>query len=172
MDAHLLRSVGIAMGAAALAGALAVSRFAPEAAPGALSEPPPAVRALAADDPSNEAPPAERPDAVAPDAAFVSFLVRFQGAGPLAQSQALAERGHEAEARRAAEDALARQSAFRGLCFDRFTAGGAEMVLRSCAPVAASAQAQATAEWLARLRDMSAIAYADINATADPAQPQ
>jgi hypothetical protein len=48
------------------------------------------------------------------------------------------------------------------LCFERFTAGAAEVVLRSCNPIGALEQQQ----WVARLRAMRAVAYADVNATA------
>lgn len=173
MDANLLRSVGITIGAAALAGALAVSQLArqPESPAEATSMAPAPVDTTApaaVEEPVFETASAEAPP---PSDAPVSFLVRFQGSGPLGQAQALAERGRDAEARRAVESALSRQSSFRGLCFDRFTVGGAEMVLRSCTGVAASERERTSAQWLARLRAISAVAYAEANATADPARP-
>ena len=171
MDANLLRSIGIALGSAALAGALWISQAARDSAavdgPLGITTP----QASAAPSPPLVFEPAGA-EAPSPDASHVSLLVRFRGSGPLAQAQALAERGRESEAGRAAAAALSRQSAFRGLCFDRFTVGGAEMVLRSCVPVAAGDVAQTSAQWLARLRAMPAVVYAEPNATAAPAQPQ
>lgn len=174
MDANLLRSVGITIGAAALAGALAVSQLSRGAAP---SEPD--VMAPAPNGAMSQAPPPETPvfetagaETPPPQGESLSFLVRFEGFGPLGQAQALAERGREAEARRAVQAALPRQTAFQGLCFDRFTVGGVEMVLRSCAPVAANERARRSTEWLTRIRAVSAVVYAEPNASAAPAQPQ
>jgi len=98
-------------------------------------------------------------------AAPVGFVVRFQGDGPIARAQAQAARGRLAEARAVIETQLRRQEALSGLCFDRFTVGAAEIVLRSCAPVAAGERRAYEARWLARLRAMRAVAYADANAT-------
>jgi hypothetical protein len=175
MDAALLRNIGITIGAAALAGALAVSQLA-----GAPDAPAPAeapiVEAPMAGPAAVEAqtPVFETADASAPPAATaeLSFLVHFEGAGPLGRAQSLAARGREGEAGRAAQAALARQSTLRGLCFDRFTVGGAEMVLRTCEGVGESQRAQVSAQWLARLRDMPSVAYAEPNATADAARPR
>jgi hypothetical protein len=172
MDAKLLRSVGITVGAVTLAGALAISQMGREPTPvepDQAAPPSSFVGAEPTDTPVFETASAETPP---PAAAPVSFLVRFHGSGPLGQAQRLAERGRATEAGRAVQSALLRQSAFRGLCFDRFTIGGAEMVLRSCASISAADHAQAGAQYLARLRNMSAVAYAEMNATADPAQPR
>jgi hypothetical protein len=102
------------------------------------------------------------------EAAGVSFLVRFRGGGPIARAQRLAAAGDEVGAARAVAAQLARQGEFQGLCFDRFTAGAAEIVLRSCAPVAAAGRAEYTARWLRRLDAMAAIEYADANLEAAP----
>jgi hypothetical protein len=161
MEANALRTWGIAVGAAALAGALALANMNEGAAPQPSSVTVPAPQ-------SGERravfEPAQAGAAEAGEP--VGFIVRFQGNGPLGRAQAQAGRGRLSQAQRAAEQALAAQRAFRGLCFDRFTVGGAEMVLRSCAPAPARQRAQVTAAWLARLRDMPAIAYADVNAAA------
>ena len=98
-------------------------------------------------------------------AASVGFIVRFRGTGPIARAQAQAARGQTAQAQRQVELQLRRQSAFAGLCFDRFTVGGAEMVLRTCEPVAASERAGVQQSWGARLRSMRAVEYVDVNAT-------
>lgn len=96
----------------------------------------------------------------------VSFLVRFRGEGPIARSQAQAARGQTGPAQREIEAQLLRQTAFSGLCFDRFTVGAAEVVLRSCDAIAASERASVQARWLQRLQAMRAVAYADVNTTA------
>lgn len=98
-------------------------------------------------------------------ASSVAFIVRFRGTGPIARAQAQAARGQIAQAQRQVEIQLQRQSAFAGLCFDRFTVGGAEMVLRTCEPVAASERAGVQQSWGARLRAMRAVEYVDANAT-------
>jgi hypothetical protein len=100
-----------------------------------------------------------------PNAAFVGFIVRFRGTGPIARAQALAARGQTGQAQRHVELQLRRQSAFAGLCFDRFTIGGAEMVLRTCEPVAANERAAVQQSWGARLQGMRAVEYVDVNAT-------
>lgn len=96
----------------------------------------------------------------------VAFLVRFRGGGPIARAQAQAARGQSAAAQRSIEVQLQRQSAFAGLCFDRFTVGAAEVVLRTCDAIAASERASVQARWLERLQAMRAVAYADANTTA------
>lgn len=96
----------------------------------------------------------------------VAFLVRFQGSGPIARSQAQAARGQTQTAQRQVELQLERQSAFAGLCFDRFTVGGAEIVLVTCQAIVASERARVQQQWLARLQAMRAVDYVDANATA------
>jgi hypothetical protein len=98
----------------------------------------------------------------------VSFLVRFRGSGPIARAQALAARGREAEAARTIQAQLARQASFSGLCFDRFTLGAAEVVLRSCSDVPAAERTTFQTRWLARLNAMRTVEYADANTAAAP----
>lgn len=95
----------------------------------------------------------------------VAFIVRFRGTGPIARAQAQAARGDIAQAQRQVEVQLLRQRSFAGLCFDRFTVGGAEMVLRTCEAVAASERNAVQQSWGARLRAMRAVEYVDANAT-------
>lgn len=95
----------------------------------------------------------------------VAFIVRFRGTGPIARAQTQAARGQLTQAQRQVEIQLQRQSAFAGLCFDRFTVGGAEMVLRTCEAVTASERAGVQQSWGARLRAMRAVEYVDANAT-------
>ncbi len=99
-------------------------------------------------------------------AAQVAFIVRFQGSGPIARAQARAARGQMQAAQRQVELQLERQSAFAGLCFDRFTVGGAEIVLVTCQAIVASERARVQQQWLARLQAMRAVDYVDANATA------
>jgi hypothetical protein len=112
--------------------------------------------------------PAQAQMAAAAQENAVLFLVRFQGGGPIARAQARAVRGEVAAARGAIEAQLRRQADFFGLCFDRFTTGAAEVVLRSCAPVADAERAGFEQTWLVRLRAMRGVAYADLNAVAAP----
>lgn len=152
MDVNALRTWGIAVSSALIVGALALAAQ-------------PSTRAEA----QGVMEPGGFEIAQAPaQAAPVAFLVRFQGAGPIASAQARASRGQTAAAQRTVEAQLRRQGAFSGLCFDRFTVGAAEVVLRSCEPVAAHERASYQASWLARLQAMRAVAYADANATVSP----
>lgn len=99
------------------------------------------------------------------DAAYVGFIVKFRGSGPIARAQALAGRGQLAQAQRQVEVQLNRQTWAAGLCFDRFTVGGAEIVLRTCEAVAASERNAVQQSWGTRLRAMRAVEYVDANAT-------
>ena len=96
----------------------------------------------------------------------LGFIVKFRGSGPIARAQALAASGQVAPAQRQVEVQLGHQTAFAGLCFDRFTVGGAEIVLRTCEAVAASERSAVQQSWGARLRAMRAVEYVDVNATA------
>ncbi|MBI3439806.1 MAG: hypothetical protein HY054_14360 [Proteobacteria bacterium] len=83
-----------------------------------------------------------------------AFAVSFRGDGPLARAQRLAMRGgRESTARRQVERALARQRAFRGLCFDHFATRG-DVVLRACASAGGT-------DWAARLRAVPAVTNVD-----------
>jgi hypothetical protein len=155
MNANALRTWGMVVSAAAMTGALALSWRAPPRA--------------SAEAPLNGGKAAyEMAQAPQAHAAPVGFLVRFRGTGPIARAQAQAARGQTAQAQRRIELELNRQRAFTGLCFDRFTTGAAEIVLRSCQPVAASERAAYQQRWTARLRAMRAVAYVDANATVTP----
>jgi hypothetical protein len=149
MDVDALRTWGIVVGGALMAGALALS--APEPPAGA-----------AAQAPLEAAPPARTEP--------LAFIVRFRGAGPIARAQARAGRGEFEQAGRQVQIQLQRQRDFAGLCFDRFTVGGAEIVLRTCAAIPANERDVAQAQWLARLRAMRAVAYVDANVTVAPEQ--
>jgi len=144
MDVNALRLWGIAVSAALISGALFIS-----AQPFAEAQTSPLAQF-----------------AQAPQPEHVGFVVRFRGEGPIARAQAMAARGNQQQAQRQIEAQLVRQTAFNGLCFDRFTVGAAEVVLRSCQPVAASERAAYQDRWVRRLRAMRSIAYADANAAA------
>jgi hypothetical protein len=142
MSLNALRTWGIAASAVLIAGALAFSFTAP---------PPEAVAQTAQAEPVRAAP--------------LGFLVRFQGRGPIATAQRSAQQGRLTEAQRVIEAQLRRQSDFAGLCFDRFTVGAAEVVLRTCTAIVASERANVQQSWLTRLRAMAGVAYVDANAS-------
>ncbi|MEQ1489430.1 MAG: hypothetical protein ABL932_02670 [Terricaulis sp.] len=144
MDVNALRTWGIAVTGALMAVALFV----------ALQPETPAVAQAASQ------------IAQAQSAEPLGFIVKFRGSGPIARAQALAARGELAPAQRQVEVQLGRQPAFAGLCFDRFTVGGAEIVLRTCEAVAASERSAVRQSWGGRLRAMRAVEYVDANATA------
>lgn len=157
MNVSVLRMWGIAASAAVLAGALAVAM--PSRLPS--SEAAPHVQTL-----MQLALPESAPAPPAP----IGFIVRFRGSGPIARAQALAAAGRETQAGRQVQTQLEHQAAFHGLCFDRFTVGGAEVVLRSCTDVAPSERAAFQTGWLARLNAMRAVEYADANNAVAPAR--
>lgn len=144
MNVQVLRFWGIVVGSALIAVALWITALGPETAPAQT------LRAT--------------PQGAQSES--ISFLVRFRGAGPMARAQVAAARGRVAQAQARLEAELRRQRAFAGLCFDRFTAGAAEIVLRTCDPVTAPERTATETQWLSRLRAMPAVAYADLNATA------
>lgn len=137
MDLNTLRTSGIAVSGALIAGAIYIASTAPH-----VSGRAPAAPA------SVQAAPAQTSSA--PQA----WALSLRGDGPLARAQRLAMRGgHARAAQRQAERALARQRAFRGLCFDRFSARG-DVVVRACAPTAGT-------DWAARLRASPAVTNVD-----------
>lgn len=148
MDVNALRNWGVAVSGALMIGALAIA-LRPEAT-------------------AQVQPAAQLAQAEAQAPAPVGFIVRFRGQGPIARAQAQAARGEAVRAQRQVEVQLQRQSAFAGLCFDRFTVGGAEIVLRTCEAVAASERVSVQQRWGARLRAMRAVEYVDVNATVTP----
>jgi hypothetical protein len=98
------------------------------------------------------------------------FIVKFKPAHPLGRAQHLAAQGKLTQARANAVAALTHSASLKGLCFERFTVGGGETVLRVC-PRPALAKREAAAAWfLARLRANPLIEYADRNAVADVEQ--
>ncbi|MDZ4691498.1 hypothetical protein [Terricaulis sp.] len=150
MNANALRIGGIAVSGALMAAAVAIAAQ-PESTPANIG-------AFETAQAQTQAEP-------------LSFVVRFRGTGPIARSQAQAARGEAQAAQRQVEIQLVRQTDFAGLCFDRFTVGGAEIVLRTCDAIAASERAALQQRWLTRLRAMRSVAYADANANASRTAP-
>lgn len=153
MNANALRTWGIAASAAVISGAMVLAMQ-------------PAPDAVARADVAQVFEPAQSFAQAENAAEPLAFVVRFRGRGPIARAQASASRGGLASAQAEIEAQLRRQSDFRGLCFDRFTAGAAEVVLRTCAAIVPSERERVQQAWLARLRAMRAVEYADANATA------
>src|SRR5689334_21657423 len=113
MDLRALRISGIVVSGALIGGAVL---FALTARP-PTSLPPPQA-------------PVTAP--VQPAAQPTAFAISRRGDRPLARAQRLAMRGgREAVVRRQVERELARQRAFRGLCFERFAPRG-DIVVRTC----------------------------------------
>jgi len=137
MDLRALRISGMVVSGALIGGAVIIAMTArPVAPPRPAPAPPPVAAPIQ---------PASEP---------AGFAVSFRGDGPLARAQRVAMRGgREQLARRQVERALARQRAFRGLCFDHFAARG-DVVVRACAPTAGT-------DWAARLRAVPAVSNVD-----------
>jgi hypothetical protein len=95
--------------------------------------------------------------------AVTSFVVRFRTPHPLARAQELEAAGRCDEARRLAQETISAQAELAGLCFDRFTLGGAEIVLASCTPVAAADAEAFQRTWVERLAAMDGVEYAEAN---------
>lgn len=146
MNWETLRLGGAIAGATLLVACIALALTAPEAA---RAQPAAPVLAQATQAP-----------------AHVAFLVRFRGGGPMAHAQRDAARGRTQQAQAIIEGQLRRQAPFNGLCFDRFTVGAAEVVLRSCEPVAADERIAYQTRWTARLDAMGSVEYVDSNANA------
>jgi hypothetical protein len=93
--------------------------------------------------------------------AATSFIVRFRAPHPLLRAQELEAAGRCQEAQQLARQTIAARPELAGLCFDRFTVGGAEIVLGACAPVADAAAFQQT--WAQRFAAMEGVEYAEPN---------
>lgn len=93
----------------------------------------------------------------------VTFLVRFVSDHPLGRAQTLHARRKPAEAERLARAALRQERDLRGLCFERFTLGGAEIVLAPCTAPAPHRLRATQAFWMERFADMAGVEYAEPN---------
>jgi hypothetical protein len=122
-------------------------------APSATSQTPPAAentqQTLAADTPSP-----------------MSFIVNFRPSHALGQAQALQNAGRYEEAARLVSVTLRDNTALRGLCFERFTVGGAEIVLNVCAPDPFEDPLVTQSRWLEQLGATMGVAYVERNLVA------
>ncbi|MGE0044486.1 MAG: hypothetical protein AB7J28_13790 [Hyphomonadaceae bacterium] len=173
MDDRALQRWGVIVGGGMIAAAFAAATLtAPEVGP-AETAAPAAQNREPVTLPSNNALVQPAGDAATPPPAsgrIVSFIVRFEGTHPMARAQALEAQGQHAQAVRTAEQALRTRTEMQGLCFDRFTLGGAEIVLKSCEAIAANQQQTYTRQWTERLNAMPGVDYAEFNAIAQPEQ--
>jgi hypothetical protein len=124
---------------------------------------------------TDAAPSGETADAPAPNEQEAqarepaSFIVRFRAPHPLAHAQELFAAGHCAEAEQLARTTIAARAELGGLCFQRFTVGGAELVLSACEAPAPEALAAFQHSWAERFAHMDGVEYAEPNAVASPA---
>lgn len=93
----------------------------------------------------------------------VSFVANFAPTHALGRAQALQNAGRAAEAERLAADTLRSDAALRGLCFEHFTLGGADVVLSVCASVNAQQLSATRDYWLERLDVQPGVIYVEPN---------
>lgn len=103
-------------------------------------------------------------------AARSSFIVRFIPSHLLGRAQWLQGAGRHEEAERLVGVALRNDEALRGLCFERFTLGGAEIVLNVCAPSPWEEPLVTQRRWLAQLGATPSVAYVERNLVAQREQ--
>lgn len=122
-------------------------------APAATSQPPAAIEAT---------------EQVQPEAAAlrVSFLVNFRPSHDLGRAQALENAGRRDEAAQLVAATLRDDMALRGLCFERFTLGGAEMVLTVCAPSSLDESFDAQRRWFEQLGSTPGVIFVERNLVA------
>jgi hypothetical protein len=164
IDDHSLRNWGMALGGGAIAVAAGIAGLGGQHRAADPATEPAGVTAPATAGPTNAGPNTAGP---------VTFIVRFKESHPLGAAQALAAAGRQEKAAAAAKAALASAPDLQGLCFERFTMGGVETVLRLCTLPDGAARTAASASWLAQLRASDQVEYADANVTVDAeAKPQ
>lgn len=105
--------------------------------------------------------------AAAQSAASPSIIAAFRKPHPLEEAQALEAQGRHDEAVARARAAIAADPAIADLCFDRFTVGGAEIVLRPCAQMPGEAGNVFVRERAQRLALLPDVAYAEPNLIAE-----
>jgi hypothetical protein len=187
---RVLQRWGVIAGAGVVAAALVVSTLtapedppppAPESAdatsgataPPAATPAPPAGAKTAAEvasagEPTPIVEPADVGGPPPAGAAYPSLLVRFEAPHPMARAQALAAAGRFDEAAESARQTIRTRRDLRGLCYDRFTNGGAEVVLRACAPVPRAQRTRFQETWAQRLNSVEGVEYAEPNYTLYP----
>lgn len=118
---------------------------------------------------ASQAPPSagevEQVQADAP-ALRLSFVVNFRSSHLLGKAQALEGAGRHDEAQALAAAALRDDAALHGLCFDRFTLGGAEIILNVCAPLSLQDSFVSQRRWLEHLGATPGIIYVERNLVA------
>lgn len=92
-----------------------------------------------------------------------SFIASFRPSHALGRAQALQNAGRNEEAERLVAVTLRDDAALRGFCFERFTLGGAEIVLNVCAPSPSDDPLITQRRWLEQLGATPGVAYAELN---------
>lgn len=93
----------------------------------------------------------------------MSFIVNFRPSHALGRAQFLQSAGRHDEAERLVEGTFQDDAALRGLCFDRFTLSGAEIVLNVCAPSPWETPQITQRRWLEQLGATPGVAYVERN---------
>jgi hypothetical protein len=96
----------------------------------------------------------------------MSYLVNFRPSHALGRAQALQNAGRYDEAQLLVAATLRDDASLRGLCFERFTVGGAEIVLNLCAPSPWEERAVTQRRWLEQLGVTPGVAYVERNLVA------
>lgn len=118
----------------------------------------------------SQAPPSAGEVEQVPDVAAlrVSFIANFRSSHALGQAQVLEGAGRHDEAQALAAAGLRDDAALHGLCFDRFTLGGAEIVLSVCAPSSLEDTFVMQRRWLEHLGATPGIIYVERNLVVYP----
>jgi hypothetical protein len=96
----------------------------------------------------------------------MSYLVNFSPSHALGRGQALQNAGRYEEAELLVAVTLRDDASLRGVCFERFTVGGAEIVLNVCAPSRWEERAVTQRRWLEHLGVTPGVAYVERNLVA------
>jgi hypothetical protein len=96
----------------------------------------------------------------------MSYLVNFRPTHALGRAQALHRAGRHDEAELLVAATLRDDDSVRGLCFERFTAGGAEIVLKVCTPSPWEQRSVTQRRWLEQLGLTPGVAYVERNLVA------
>jgi hypothetical protein len=96
--------------------------------------------------------------------AATSFVVRFASDHPLGRAQTLEALAVSADAERAALSAMEMLPELRGLCFERFTLNGVEVVLSVCEATPLEQTRDMQALWMDRFGTMEGVERAAPNA--------
>lgn len=98
----------------------------------------------------------------------ISFIVNFRVSHALGRAQVLQATGRLEEAAQLVAVGMREDTAFRGLCFDRFTLGGAEIVLSVCAPSPWEEHLVTQRRWFEQIGATPGVAYVERNFVAQP----